>query len=237
MPHDALSASKSKAALRLFYAQAYARCAEMLSRTEPGGTAVELGAGPGLSAQFLPQLLATDITPGPGIQLVADAQRLPFADNSLGAVFMLNTLHHLPDPELALSEIQRCLKPGGRALISDQYPGFPGALVFRFLHSEPYDPSAPGWKSSAAHPMAGANGAIAHIIFVRNRDKFHTLFPRLELVSVTPHTPLLYWLSGGLKSWKLVPDALAPAAARADSALNRLLPFCASFADYELVKK
>lgn len=237
MPLDALTAINKKAALRRFYAHAYLRCRAVLGKTPANGLAVELGAGPGLSKIFLPELLATDVSACPGLDAVVDAHNLPYADNSLRAVFMLNALHHMPDPERVLSEIQRCLMPGGRALITDQYPGFPGKLIFSFLHEEPYDPHAECWKSSAATPMSGANGAIAHIMFVSDREKFHALFPKLELVSVTPHTPLLYWLSGGLKKWKLVPDALAPTAAAIDTFLNGIWAGFSSFADYELLKK
>ena len=237
MPTDALRAIQHKAALRRFYADAYRRFAVVLEKTPPGGLAVELGAGPGLSKIFLPELLATDVQPRPGLDAVVDAHHLPYADNSLRAVFMLNALHHMPDPARVIAEIQRCLKPGGRALIADQYPGWPGKLVFSLLHSEPYDPDAQQWESEAQTPMSGANGCIAHIMFVRDRAKFSALYPALELVSVRPHTPLLYWLSGGLKCWKLVPDILAGAARAADSALNGVWRGFSSFADYELLKK
>ena len=43
----------------------------------------------------------------------ADATALPFADDSFDAVIISNALHIIPNPEKALSEIRRVLRPGG----------------------------------------------------------------------------------------------------------------------------
>jgi len=42
-----------------------------------------------------------------------DAQTLPFADNSMDTVLLLDVLEHLPCPENCISEIARVLKPTG----------------------------------------------------------------------------------------------------------------------------
>lgn len=50
----------------------------------------------------------------PGVRaLRGSALRLPFADASLGAVNCWNALQALPDPQAAIAEIGRCLRPGG----------------------------------------------------------------------------------------------------------------------------
>ena len=48
--------------------------------------------------------------------LVADAQRLPFADDSFDRVLAIHMLYHVPDRDLCLSEIRRVLRPGGLVL-------------------------------------------------------------------------------------------------------------------------
>ncbi len=45
---------------------------------------------------------------------LADAQRLPFSDGSFDAVVATLVFCSIPDPTLALSEIARVLRPGGR---------------------------------------------------------------------------------------------------------------------------
>jgi len=48
---------------------------------------------------------------------IIDAEYLPFKNNSLDAIFMVASLHHLPDLKKALKEIARVLKPNGQLLI------------------------------------------------------------------------------------------------------------------------
>jgi SAM-dependent methyltransferase len=48
---------------------------------------------------------------------VADAEKLPFEDNSFDCVCSMGVLHHVPDTEKAVSEIWRVLKPGGRLIV------------------------------------------------------------------------------------------------------------------------
>ena len=49
----------------------------------------------------------------------AEGQHLPAEDNSFDAVFANMYLHHTSDPALAISEIVRTLKPGGKLVITD----------------------------------------------------------------------------------------------------------------------
>jgi len=49
---------------------------------------------------------------------VADAQRLPFADASFDRIICTETLEHVADAQLALRELARVLRPGGRLAVS-----------------------------------------------------------------------------------------------------------------------
>jgi ubiquinone/menaquinone biosynthesis C-methylase UbiE len=48
----------------------------------------------------------------------ADVARLPFDDNEFDICVSFNGLHCVPEPALAVRELARCLRPGGR-LIGD----------------------------------------------------------------------------------------------------------------------
>jgi SAM-dependent methyltransferase len=50
---------------------------------------------------------------------LADGAALPFEDGSLDAVFTNMYLHHCPDPQAAIAEMVRVLRPGGRLVITD----------------------------------------------------------------------------------------------------------------------
>ncbi len=49
-------------------------------------------------------------------------ESLPLEDASLDAATLVLVLHHLPDPEEAVREVARTLRPGGRLLIVDMLP-------------------------------------------------------------------------------------------------------------------
>jgi len=48
----------------------------------------------------------------------ADATELPFEDNSIDTIIMNDSFEHIPDPEKALKEALRVLKPKGRVYIN-----------------------------------------------------------------------------------------------------------------------
>ena len=61
---------------------------------------------------------------------VADGTALPYADDSFDAVIISNALHVMPEPEKALAEIDRVLRPGG-ILIVPNFVNHKGGLGSR----------------------------------------------------------------------------------------------------------
>jgi len=58
-----------------------------------------------------------------GEAVQADAENLPFADNTFAFVTASGVLHHTPNAARVVREIYRVLRPGGRAMISLYYRG------------------------------------------------------------------------------------------------------------------
>jgi len=227
---------EGKPSLKLLYRQTYRRYAQCLARAPREGIALELGSGGGFAKECLPELLSSDVIPYPGMDLAVDATRLPFPDGALRFIAMTNVFHHIPDAELFLREAERCLLPGGRILIVDQHPGYLCAPVLRYLHHEPYAPDASEWRFATSGPLSGANGALPWMVFVRDRERFAKLFPGLRLAGYRPHTPLSYWLCGGLKKWNLLPRPALATVALLERLLLFISPDFGSFTDIEIVK-
>ncbi|MFN9719921.1 MAG: class I SAM-dependent methyltransferase [Planctomycetota bacterium] len=227
---------RRKVSLRLLYEETYERYRSTLAQCPTDGIAIELGAGAGFVRDVIPEMLTADVLPYRSVDLVFDATRMPFADESLRFIGMLNVLHHIPDVASFLSECQRCLKPGGRMLIVDQYPGLLSKWIYRCLHHEPWNPDASDWSFPSGGPLSGANGALAWIVFFRDRQLFEQKFPDLRIHRITPHTPLRYWLSGGLKRWNLIPRLLWKPACLIDRWMMTCTRQFGSFMDVELVR-
>jgi ubiquinone/menaquinone biosynthesis C-methylase UbiE len=62
---------------------------------------------------------------------VADAENLPFADNSFDLVYSYGVMHHSPDTVRCIQEARRVLRPGGEARIMlYHHPSVTGLLLW-----------------------------------------------------------------------------------------------------------
>jgi SAM-dependent methyltransferase len=178
----------------------------------PGdGPVLEVGSGGGFMQKYIPHVLASDIQPVPGLDVVADAGRLPFAAGSLRGIVMTNVLHHIPDAGSFLADAARCVRPGGAMVMIEPWVTRWSTLVYRRLHHEPFEPAAPDWSLPAGGPLSAANLALAWIIFHRDRARFEREFPGWRISSIEPLMPFRYLVSGGVSMHALTPAASSPA--------------------------
>jgi ubiquinone/menaquinone biosynthesis C-methylase UbiE len=156
----------------------YRQLAKDIASTAPdNGTVLDVGTGPGVLlvelARCRADLRLTGVDPASDMVAVAernlnefapratarvgDVGDLPFPDQSFDLIVSSLSLHHWEDPDAAVAELARVLRPGGRLVIYD----------FRFA---PFDA-----LTSAARTRSLFTGELPR----RTRIRAHALFPRL----------------------------------------------------------
>jgi SAM-dependent methyltransferase len=196
-----------KPVLRAVYRDMFDRIA---ARCGPGPT-LDIGAGIAKLKERWPDVIASDIQFSPWVDLVADAQNLPFAPGSLGNIVMVDVLHHVEFPIAFLQAAGEALRPGGRLIMIEPAITWGSSLFYRFIHQEPVVMSADLFATGAPDPDRDpydANQAIPTLL-VRNRERFHQLVPSLRIVDIAWFSFAVYPLSGGFKPWVLVSEAVA----------------------------
>ena len=77
------------------------------------------------------QYVGCDMRAGPGVDKVLDLHQIDLPDNSIGTVFLMDTLEHVEYPHQAMAEVHRILKPDGLVVMS--------SVLDFFIHETPHD--------------------------------------------------------------------------------------------------
>ncbi len=72
-----------------------------------------------------------DFRTGPGVNITANVEQLPLADESVGSVIAISTFEHVRRFWKGFAEVQRVLKPGGAFLVSTPF--------YFYIHNYPGD--------------------------------------------------------------------------------------------------
>lgn len=139
---------------------------ERLDRLAGAGPVLDLGCGRGYWIEHLARrgIPAVGIEHDPARAAVAarfgpvaagDGARLPLADGSVGLVWCLHVLHHLPDPAGVLAEARRVLRPGGTLIVAETVEDNPLLRAGRRVHDS--------WDGVGIHARFTAASLLADI--------------------------------------------------------------------------
>ncbi|QLA15492.1 DVU_1556 family methyltransferase [Desulfolutivibrio sulfoxidireducens] len=144
----------------------------------PGEVVADVGCGPGASLDYLrgrglfavgvevrPDLAAEAACRVPGGVLLARAGALPFGSGRLDGVLCECALSVFDDPDAALAEMARVLRPGGRLVVADLY---------RRDEPEEQEVSGPGGCAAGAVSRAGLARRLARCGLVSRLFEDHS---------------------------------------------------------------
>lgn len=176
------------------------------------GKRVEIGAGVSFFKKKYPEIISTDIKKAENLDMVVDAQNMPFENNSIRAIYGINCFHHLPNPNLFFNELDRVLEKGCGCILIDPYYGTVAKRFYKkIFDSETFDMTQKEWVNESQGFMNGANQALSYIVFKRDKKKFEEMYPNLEIVIQKPlNNYMRYLLSGGLNFRQILPSFFSP---------------------------
>jgi len=200
---------ESKKSIRLLYRDFH----RQLLQNCPEGIVLDIGGGTAHIKDFKPDVVSADILPFPGIDVVADAHRLPFPDGLFSGAVMLDVLHHLERPIEFLKESARILKSGGRLAMMEPAMTSLARHLYHYCHEEPVEMQADPFATISVNPDRDpfdANQAIPTLLFGTPSacKRVEEAIPSLQVRSVKWTSLLAYPMSGGFQNWSLVPSAM-----------------------------
>ena len=116
-------------------------------------------------------------------------------------------------------------------------------LVYNFLHPEPVefgvDPLGAAAEATLGRDPFDANQAIPSLLFARKSDRrtFAENFPELRILDVNWLSLFAYPLSGGFRSWSLIPGAAVAPTLALERALLPLLGRLLAFRMHVVIER
>ena len=123
----------------------------------------------------------------------SDAERLPFEDGSFDGAFSWSVLRYVPDPEQALAEMYRVIRPGGRLAVDfpNKYcPWFGPVKAILRIKSHVHDRLFSASEVREMVRRAGFVDVATHHMLFTTRRLPDTLLPAARVAdALLEHTP------------------------------------------------
>ena len=210
---------RRKPILRVVYQSLY----QKVAAAARNGATLEIGSGIGNFSLPEGSITRLDIQASDQVDIVGDAHELPLDNNSFDNIVLFDVLHHLDCPLIFFSEAHRVLKPGGRIILVEpaitplSYP------FYHWLHEEPVDMSwqpNPKCRPDPHKDPYDSNQAIPTLLFGKYKNSFAANADLPFTVTTKKYLSLfVYPLSGGFKSWSLLPTFLTQTLIKIDDML------------------
>jgi len=181
---------------------------EAIKKASVNGPILEIGGGSGNFKEFLPESISIDVVPLPWLDIIANAQMLPFKKESVGNIVMVDVLHHIENSSGFFKEAERILQPGGRIILIEPAITPVSWIFLHLFHPEPIDMGEDPFREPDVNPARepfDANQAIPTLLFGRYRMDFIRKFPDLSIISLKYQDLFVYPLSGGFRPWCVIP--------------------------------
>jgi ubiquinone/menaquinone biosynthesis C-methylase UbiE len=187
---------------RTFFGEGVRQAAVAAARLQPGATVADVGTGTGFLAEGAldagARVIGIDASDGMLARVrerfgdrdfearLGELDALPLRDGEVDAVLANMVLHHAPDPPLAIREMARALKPGGRLVITDadththewlrteqhdRWLGFARADIARWFAEAGLQEVAVGDTHEICSPTSACGTRAAITIFVAEGRK------------------------------------------------------------------
>lgn len=200
------------------------------------GRYLEIGSGGGFLKEVFPEVITSDILSLPNVDQVFSAEQLPFKDNELASIVMLNVFHHIPKPHLFLKEAQRTLVSGGKVIMIEPANSALGRFIYKRFHHEPFDEKG-GMEIEPGNPLSNSNQALPYIYFEREAAFFQKNYPLLKINRIVYHSPFSYVISGGVSRSAMLPYFAYPLVKGLEWLLSPFSKQLGLFCTIELEKK
>ena len=164
------------------------------------GDIIDIGSGPikdgntkGLSSAIMLRRKAMDYIHNPGVNIVGSVENIPIKDCTVAGVLFQGVIEHISNPQKAISEIYRILKPGGYVYVE--------APFMQHFHYDPEDNyrftddglgkifSSNGFEIIKKGSLYGPSAVLADVL--------------IEYISILFRHPILYWVVKWIVGWFL----------------------------------